>query len=199
MKMLLSDDDFVRTLIHAYDPVKRKEYYERTKKLKGRRRGRQDTSSSNQNAVFQDQKKNKRSQTEIRIAAYKLRLEKLKKVLAQLVAEAKKRNQENSGSKDPEKATKEQSKEQSKERSKDKSKDKPLTGQEKAEARKRSKENYEKNKDKQSLSEQEEKLKDELKEVREKIQKVRAELKGSVNKARNKTNKPQRSRAVESN
>ena len=31
--------DFVRTLIHEYDPGKRHEYYERTKKLKGRRKG----------------------------------------------------------------------------------------------------------------------------------------------------------------
>lgn len=33
------DKEFVHSLFHEYDPVKRHEYYERTKKLKGRKKG----------------------------------------------------------------------------------------------------------------------------------------------------------------
>lgn len=199
MKMHYSDEYFARTLIHEYDPVKRHQYYERTKKLKGRGSGLSDpsptTDSSGQRkasgGVFNKPKdiktaEQRKAEIETRVAAYKQRLDKLKKVLAELVAEAKKRSADNAGTK--ESRAKDKTKETSSEEktgSKD-SKDSDLSSKEKADARKRSKEYYDKNKDKISLKKQEERLVDEIKKVEEKISKIRDELKSSIKKARDK-------------
>ena len=44
-ELKMTNEEFAHSLFHEYDPVKRKEYYERTKKLKGRKKGLSETTS----------------------------------------------------------------------------------------------------------------------------------------------------------
>lgn len=184
-------------LVHEYDPVKRHEYYERTKKLKGRSKGASQTSgtkSSQNNGSGgarnpKEAKNSEQQKAEIkaRVTAYKARLEKLKEVLALLVAEAKKRSEDNAGTKESRaEAAKKESASKEKSSSDGGSK---KSGSSTAKEKAASKEYYEKNKDKISLKKQEANLKDQIKEVEEKIVKIRADLKDSIQKARDKAAK----------
>jgi chromosome segregation ATPase len=162
------------SLLHAeqpYDPQKAREYYLRTRKLKGRRRGSavQNTStrSSTASAAAKQKAKpkktaaQKRKEVEIQVAALKKRLARLKEVLAELVKAAQKR----SGVDKPDPKHKADSKSNAKDA-------KPQTAQQKREAAKRAKENYEKNKDKQTPEKELADLKKEIKAIRAKIQKA---------------------------
>ena len=185
------DERLKNALVHEYDPVKRHEYYERTKKLKGRRKGvaQPSTSGTSQTKGSGSSSKSKtnnklseqqKAEIKARVEAYKARLEKLKEVLAILVAEAKKRSAENAGTEES------RAKEKNKDNAtsdKGSSKSGSSTAKEKAAAKKY----YEKNKEKISLKKQEANLKDQIKEVEDKIVKIRAELKDSLKKARDKT------------
>ena len=196
-------DSIRRALVHEYDPVKRHEYYERTKKLKGRGKGGVQThnnksrqaNNSGQVNKQKDVKTSEQQKAEIkaRVTAYKARLEKLKEVLAQLVAEAKKRSAENAGTKESRAEAAKKDNASKDGTSKDSSSTKgsgTTTAKEKAAAKKY----YEKNKDKISLKKQEANLKDQIKEVEEKIIKIRADLKASIQKARDKTAQPSNKR-----
>lgn len=177
-------------LVHEYDPVKRHEYYERTKKLKGRVKGSgvqtsnkssgSDVSGGNKNSKAKTSEQQK-AEIKARVTAYKARLEKLKEVLALLVAEAKKRSADNAGTKES-RAERDKKDTPSTKGSGTSGKSGSSTAKEKAAA----KDYYEKNKEKISLKKQEANLKDQIKEVEEKIVKIRAELKDSIKKARNK-------------
>lgn len=178
-------------LVHEYDPVKRHEYYERTKKLKGRVKGGgvQTSNGSSGSDVSGGNKKSEKAKTseqqkaeiKARVTAYKARLEKLKEVLALLVEEAKKRSADNAGTKES-RAERDKKDAPSTKDGGTSSKSGSSTAKEKAAA----KDYYEKNKEKISLKKQEANLKDQIKEVEEKIVKIRAELKESIKKARNK-------------
>jgi hypothetical protein len=183
---------------HEYDPVKAREYYLRTRELKGRRKGAgpttsglrsrsaQTTAGNRQriaipggqlkrpaNALTPQQRK---AAIEARVKALKGRLEKLKAALAELVKQAKIR----SGA-DPADVKSKDSKTKPKDT---KSKDnKPQTAAEKRAA----KERYEKQKKENSTpAKQEEQLRAEIKRVEEKIAKVREELRASLQRAREK-------------
>lgn len=98
--------DFV--LSHSeqpYDPIKRREYYLRTRELKGRAKGAEDdspkseSSTGPQTSTFESnieerQKESEKRQEEVkqRITQLKVKLEELKNVLRKLVAEAKLRS-----------------------------------------------------------------------------------------------------------
>lgn len=195
--MILGKDDneFIKSFFHEYDPFKAHLYYERTKKLKGRRNGMTSSPPNQSNKGRQNtggsfQKKSSktpastRQETEARIAAYKERLTKLKEVLAKLVEAAKQRNADNAGTE--ESRSKKESKE-SKDSSESKSSSKSSgssTEKEKADA----KDYYEKNKDKISLKKQEANLKKEIKDVEQKISDAKEELKNSLQKAFNANN-----------
>lgn len=146
------------TLSHEYDPAKAREYYLRTRKLKGRKKGAAPTSvkrmpagkqTATQLAVRKatQQRKSKAA----KVKALNARLDKLRKVLADLVAQSKKL----SNPKDQPKA---------KTGAAGGAKGKPRTAAEKRKA----KEYYEENK----------KLKDndELKVVQEKIERVKKQI-----------------------
>lgn len=83
------DDSY---LLHAasYDPVKRKEYYERTKHLKGRAKGAGNDSGGGRRAAAP--RKATKTQYAHQIAELEKRLARLKVVLAQRVKEAKARS-----------------------------------------------------------------------------------------------------------
>jgi hypothetical protein len=169
-------------LSHAgYDAQARREYYLRTRKLKGRAggsvdpKGRATTASSpsrvNRTAVLKAAPKKPASQTmEARVAQLKGRLDRLKSELAILVAAAKVR----SGVDPKETKKKDDSKEPEKKSSADKKKD-----------AERAKEYREKN---QKPSEEVEQLQKQIEEVTEKIEKAREALKAAL--AKHASSKP---------
>lgn len=170
-------------LEHVYDPVKRRQYYLRTRELKGRRNGGTDASSSRvgrpksvgvregESGIADPQSDRTRAEVKARVNALKNRLEKLKTLLDELVEQAKKR----SGV--------ETKKETPKKESLSIKDTKPATAKEKREA----KERYEKEQAKNpSLKKEEAQLQAEIAEIREKITKVRDDLKAAVKNARRK-------------
>lgn len=90
-------------LEHVYDPKKAHEYYERTKKLKGRKRGTSSTYATRVTAPSANTRTRaaavatsggkapakKTAGADARVAAIQARLDRLKEVLAELVAQAK--------------------------------------------------------------------------------------------------------------
>lgn len=202
LKELFSDN----SLAHEYDPVKAHAYYERTKKLKGRRKGRQPDPSGTSGASSTEvggisgrsrhgsslspprvkqptkSKEEFRAETEARIAAYKERLTKLKEVLSQLVEAAKKRSQDNAGS------TESRAKEQTKDKASGDPKSSQTSSKSTTKEKQASKKYYEKNKEQISLKKQEANLKKEIKQVEEKIIKAREDLKKSLVDAFDKSN-----------
>lgn len=188
-KKLKSKPSYEPYLVHEYDPVKRHEYYERTKKLKGRKKGlaQVNTSSGNKKSEKTKTTEQKKAEIKARVTAYKARLEKLKEVLALLVEEAKQRSADNAGTKES-RAERDKKENQSKKetQSTKETGTSKKTGSSTAKEKAAAKEYYEKNKEKISLKKQESNLKDQIKEVEEKIVKIRAELKDSIKKARNK-------------
>lgn len=157
----------------GYDPARAHEYYLRTRHLKGRRvSAARPTHSRTSKGVLQGNKhvgpkktpaQHKR-EIEAKTIALKGRLEMLKKVLAQLVAEAKKR----SGVKTPEKKAKPKTSTTTK-----KAPEQKLTTQEKAKKAKEAKIAYEKNK---SPEQQLQEVAAQVKAMEEKIAVTRAEI-----------------------
>lgn len=172
MRMQSPEQFIANELFHIreYDPVARREYYLKTRKLKGRRVGAGRTAVARHpstkaspvvKAVKAAPKKapqDTRKQTEARVAALQVRLEKLRKVLADLVEQAKARS-----GVDPSKTNTTPQKSQ------------PQTQKQKADAAKRSKDYYQKNKD-EILSDQEKSLQGQIKRIEERIREMRAEL-----------------------
>lgn len=179
---MVTAEEFV--LQHAeqpYDPTKAHEYYERTKRLTGRRRG-VGVESSGRRSFGSDSfspRKSKiktpeqrRKEIEARVKVLKARLEKLREVLRELVKQAQARSGIDPKDKSAKKAVA--------------GKSKKLTATQKREAAKRSKEYREKNKNdkKESLSDQEKDLQETIKKVKEKIDKAREDLKAATIRAR---------------
>lgn len=146
-------------LFHGtYDPVKAREYYLRTRKLKGRRPttatvvspgrgGRRPAGASAARAGGKpNRSKTKSRQEELRAQkeALEKRLDRLREVLEQLVDAAKKRSggDPNKGKNDKDKAPETQA--DKADRNKDAKKDKPETASQKKERAKKAKEAYEK-------------------------------------------------------
>lgn len=87
----------------VYDPVKAHQYYEEHKKLKGRQPAKNDDSSgkrssnssgsrSQQKAAVQETAAQRKAKLDAEVAALKARLEQLRALLRELVAEAKRRS-----------------------------------------------------------------------------------------------------------
>jgi septal ring factor EnvC (AmiA/AmiB activator) len=185
---MTTPEDFV--LIHAdrvYDPVKAHEYYMRTRQLKGRKPGAAESvASDRRTANFGGARKVKgnspvktpaqrQMEIEARVDALKVRLKKLREVLATLVEQAQRR----SGI-EPQKKT-------SATTGKD-ARSKDLSPAEKKKAAERSKEYREKNDP--GLSDQEESLRKSIQRVEQQIAKAREELKSSIERARMTVSKP---------
>ena len=177
-------------LEHVYDPRKRREYYLRTRELKGRRNGAVDETSNRQSGVLdrvsdprdrgtrgpdtnaeRKTPETTRAEVKARVDQLKNRLDKLKDVLDELVEQAKLR----SGVKPEEDKDK-------KDTSSDKDRDrKPSTAKERREARER----YEKDKEKNpSLRKEEAQLQEQIADVRAKIEDAREDLKVAIARAR---------------
>lgn len=164
-------------LAHVYDPVKAHEYYERTKKLKGRKRNagrdgsvRAPSTEGRQAAPPPGRPKPKPAATstlQARIAATEARLATLKDVLSQLVEAAKKRSGVDTETPAEKKAA-------------SNTPDKPKTRQQKKEDAKRAKEAREKA---QPPSQELRALQAEVRSVMAKIADARADLEAAAKRS----------------
>lgn len=145
-------------LMHVYNAAQRREYYLRTRKLKGRVKGAV-VSPSSRAAAIKAEKARKRRAIEARVKALQARLDQLRKVLKVLVDQAQARNGNDS----------------KKSEKKDNTPEKQ-TAKQKAAAQKASEKYARTHKDKkdQSLSEQAKDLSDKIKSIEERIKKLRA-------------------------
>lgn len=177
------------SLFHGtYDPVKAREYYLKTRKLKGRQRAApkaissRRSRSSNLPAVRSVQKPNRantatrRAELERQKAALEKRLEHLRDVLADLVTAAKKR----SGVEEKEKAKGKapETPADKADRNSAEKKSKPETASQKKERAKKAKEQYEK--------EHPNSLSKDVDILREQVQDIRAKIEQAVEDARRK-------------
>jgi DNA mismatch repair ATPase MutS len=151
-----------------YDPAKRREYYLKTRQLKGRAGGQafdisstRTKNSSSLPPVKKPKVNSKQAEFQAKIDALNARLDKLKKVLAELVKQAQAR----SGVEPADTKS---------------SSDKPakkLTAKQKADAAKRAKKSAEKNKNKPPTpSQQVKELETKIKAIQAKIKKMKAEI-----------------------
>jgi uncharacterized protein YceH (UPF0502 family) len=175
-------------LMHEYDPVKAREYYLRTRELKGRRVARSAPTPAGRVAGRQvakavkgatvlpkPAKPSSKNMTEVRIAALKKRLAELKVLLDKLRDDAKRR----SGVEVPTDKKDQKKAEKGPADSKDKS------AVQKAKEAKAAKERYEK-------ANPEAALQAEIKAVEAKIAAAREKLKEAIAKAREKAAQPQK-------
>jgi len=175
---MLPDDS---ALFHGgeYDPAKAREYYLRTRELKGRKKGSAPPPAKGRPAakatVTKLSTKQKAATTQAKIAALKKRLETLRDALAELVAAAKKRS-----GVDP-KDTKGGKGSGSTSTSK-------LTPKQKKQAAARSKEYYEKHKDK-TPDEQ-------IKALEAQIKSIKARIKAAIADAKKKPAKKSKSKTA---
>lgn len=191
-----SVDEFLAELFHEeeYDPVKRREYYLRTRQLKGRPRG----GASSGPVIERPGQTNEASTTrpsggttlpaktppkpagsktsiETRVAELQARLEKLRSVLRELVKQAKARS-----------GVVEQPTKNPSTPSKPSDKKSTLTPQQQAAQEKAAREYYEKHKN-EILEEQAKQLESQIKSVQEKIANMRAQLEQAAAKNKHKT------------
>lgn len=174
---ILAENLSIDDLKHVYDPVKAKEYYERTKKLKGRRRASTvapagDRSGSSvavpvrrrPNSLATKRAASKRRREELKARADKLkaRLAKLEAILDELTAKAKARSGVKEDTPDKKSTTSK------------KSDSKPKTAAQKKKDAQAAKER--RDREPQSAEAEIAKVQAQIKDVREKIQKMLADL-----------------------
>lgn len=195
--LLLTGKQAVEDVLrHAtvYDPQKAREYYLRTRHLKGRRPAA--SQATNSRAEFEkhatgnegkyarpksnaEMRASRRRQLEAEKAKLERRIEELKNALESLVRQAKRR----AGISASEDAQKDSDpKEQADRNTRDK-KDKPLTEKQKADKRKASKEQYEKEKG-MTLSREVEALRDQAIDIRAKLEAAIADAQKHQSKPR---------------
>lgn len=157
-------------LVHDYDAAKRREYYLRTRKLKGRTKTAPKPKAPKKTRA--QRQAERRRKLEAQVAALKGRLEKLQAVLAELTKAAKARSGVKEKS-DPKKATS----------TSKKTAEKKLTPVQKAKAAKAAEEYRKKNPDK-ALADDIKSLNAKIKTIQERIAKMRQE--GSIGAAKTK-------------
>jgi hypothetical protein len=86
-------EDLLTTIAHEYDAAKRREYYLRTRQLKGRKTGSGDDPQYGSRSTAKAPVKKPRASVDVaaEVAAIKAKIERLKAALQKLVAEAKER------------------------------------------------------------------------------------------------------------
>lgn len=184
-------------LIHRapYDPQKAREYYLRTRKLKGRRPAAPDSPGGRRPPKAEDKRpdggrgtkptaesrKEARAQAEQRLEDLRIRLDRLRNLLAERVEAAKKR----SGIEDqtPNSGSDSKSKKSSSSKSGG-SDSKPATAQEKREAAKRAKESYEKNKKLKGPKKEDPTIQQQIEKVEEQIRDIQKKLREAAATAR---------------
>ena len=179
-------EEFLENFLqHKYDPVKAREYYLRTRKLKGRRKAAaQPTGGRPEPAAVVVRSKGppkqsanqKQALAAARVAAIQKRLDALKEVLAQLVEQAKKRSGVETK---PDPKKKEAAKKD----------DKPKTAAEKKKDAKAQKERREKE-ERLSPDQKVAAIQKEMAQVREKIAEIRAQMAKTAKRPQPTTSKP---------
>ncbi|AXQ61252.1 hypothetical protein SEA_LIBERTYBELL_11 [Streptomyces phage LibertyBell] len=174
-------DETKNRIIHEYDPVKRREYYLKTRQLKGHvPKALKSTKVTPPRVAVkpapnrQQRQEERRRQLQAQVDALKVRLQKLREALAELVKAAKAR----SGVKTP--AKKQLSKAGNGKKAAPKQ-----TAKQKTDAAERSKEYYEKNKD-QLLADEVKSLTAKIKTIQERIAKMRKTSSAGASKNSNK-------------
>lgn len=166
------DDSSLLHYSQGYDPVKARQYYLRTRQLKGRSPGQRDrvaTGVVRSTPSKGKKKSSRREEIQAQKAALEKRLDRLRDVLAELVEAAKTRSGVDTKSDKSEKKSSE----------KEPQKKRKLTAKEKREAAERSKEHREKNEKKQPPSK-------EIKELQAQIKDIRKQIKEALEDARKK-------------
>lgn len=183
-------------LFHGtYDPVKAREYYLRTRKLKGRRPttatrtvagrgGRRSTKalSGRSGKPNRADTKSRRAELLAQKAALEKRLDRLREVLEQKVAAAKTRSGVKKPKKEDAKDTAPETKADTADRNKDQKDRTPLTAKQKTDKARKAKEEYEKEHP-TSLSDDVAILREQVKDIQAKIQKTVADARERRNKA----------------
>lgn len=174
-----------------YDPVKAREYYLRTRKLKGRRpttafKDSPGRGGRRPNGPAANRANTKSRQAELRAQkeALEKRLDRLREVLEKLVEDAKKRNKKNSGNpnrKDEKDKAPETSVDKA-DRNKAEKDSKPLTAKQKSDKARKAKEAYEKE-NPTSLSDDVDILREQVKDIQGKIRTALEQAKERRNKA----------------
>lgn len=184
--MTAPDDSALFHSGSRYDPQKAREYYLRTRRLKGRLKGSSETphpesGPKNNNDVARRRRQTRQEQIEAEREDLQIRLDRLRDVLAELVQAAKSRG--GSANKDTEsKAESNNSKDtSSKSESKSSGKTETKTAAEKNEAAKKARDHYEKNKPEGMSSEQE------LKALKDKIEDIKSRIEAAIIRARSRT------------
>lgn len=176
------------SLLHEYDPVKAREYYLRNRVLKGRKKaapeepvGRIGSAVSitarppaKKKPSLAAKRRRQRKEAEARVAALKVRLDRLRDILQELVKAAKAR----SGVDVEESKSPAQKQKDAKGKS-------PQTAAQKRDYAKRAKEKYDK--EHQSTSKQAEELNKQIQAVEEKIRQARADLKEAIARGKKQT------------
>lgn len=199
------DDSQLLHYASGYDPVKAREYYLRTRKLKGRRVSKEefkDAATGNEGkydrpgntkaekAYDAQQRKARRAQLEKKQAELRQRLERLQQVLRELVEDAKKRSGVEVKKSGSDKKTSESSSSESKTKSKESSKSEksePLTESEKREKAKKAREAYEKENGPTKSNGGGQSLSTDVKALERKIQDIRAKIEKALEDARSKS------------
>lgn len=172
-----SAEAFVESLFelsHVYDPAKAREYYLRTRELKGRKKGSVEPTAAQRVAAQRAAALKRQKELAAKVFQLEARLTALKKVLSELVKQAKAR----SGVVTPtKKATPVPSKGNAK----------PLTSAQKHDAAKRSADYRKKNEPLQNASDKAKELENQIKAVTDKIVKMRKELAAAKKRTNSKT------------
>jgi hypothetical protein len=181
--MVLVEDIILAHARTPYDPVKRREYYLRTRQLKGRGPGSGSTLGGSKIPGKGEPPKSGRRDSAIdaRVSELQARLIKLRVLLRKLVEDAKRRSgveikKDNATTNTDTTGSTNKTEPQTK------------TVSQKKEAAKKSKEYYDKNIKKVSLSTREKQLKDQIADAERTIMKIRTDLKASIERARKKAN-----------
>jgi polyhydroxyalkanoate synthesis regulator phasin len=174
-------------MMPVYDKAKAHEYYLRNRHLKGRRRGGDVPPTGNAARLIAKHAPKKKSTNAhaAEIDALKARLEKLRGILAKLVEQAKKR----SGVETPKKGAKKAA--DGKGGGGKDGKGPPLTAKQKRDAAARAKKSYEKNKDKNKQSSS-----NEIEALQKKIADIRAKIKDAIEKAHKQSKSKTAGKAV---
>lgn len=180
-----------------YDPEYARQYYLRNRKLKGRKKGSVVSTPTSHRSTGQpikagrvakstlQQKRNastkRRNAVNTRVKELQAKLKQLEQQLDKLIAQAKSRNGGSSPSKDSKTSSS---------RAKSGQGERKLTASQKSDARKRSKDYYEKNKKPAKPKQNKEaELEAKIKVVRQQIAKAREDLADAVMRARTQTTK----------
>jgi hypothetical protein len=198
------DDSELLHYAAGYDPAKAREYYLRTRKLKGRRKGVSEEefrdaatgnegkydrpgNTKNEKAYDARQRKERRAVLEKKQEELRKRLERLQQVLRELVEDAKKRSGVEIKKSATDRKTSESSSTESKTKSKASSKSEPLTESEKREKAKNAREAYEKENGPTKSNGGGQSLSTDVKALERKIQDIRAKIEKALEDARSKS------------